>query len=159
MNTFLYAYIILFPGKLSPLFIILIESMNKIKCFLGHSFTFFLGRLCKYSLFFCFYLLADRIKYSETPKYSEQYFCDQKSGTKVNICNFSVFEVVPDFFFIAACSLSSSSALFLVFLSYIGGGSRFELTHCDLGNTINCSFFTIQFFLPTQKIIPKVSVF
>ena len=50
MNTFLYACIILFPGKLSAVFIILIESMNKINCFLGHCFTFFLGRLCKYPL-------------------------------------------------------------------------------------------------------------
>ena len=31
VKTFMYAYIILFPGKLSAVFIILIESMNKIK--------------------------------------------------------------------------------------------------------------------------------
>ena len=29
---------------------------------------------------FCFSSFADQIKYSETPKYSEQYFCDQESG-------------------------------------------------------------------------------
>ena len=32
----------------------------------------------------------------------------------------------------------------------------FELAYCDLGNTIDCQFFTSQFFLPSQKImIPK----
>ena len=67
--------------------------------------------------------LEKRIKYSETSKYSEQYFRDQESGTKINIFNFSVFEAVTNISFIAACSLSSSSALFLVSLSYIGRGS------------------------------------
>ena len=47
-NTFLYVYIILFPRKLSAVFIIHIKSMYKINCFLGHCFTFFLGRLCMY---------------------------------------------------------------------------------------------------------------
>ena len=59
-------------------------------CFLGHyCFTFFLGRFPLAFLgsipFFRFSSLADGLKYSETPKYSEQYFRDQDSGTKVNI--------------------------------------------------------------------------
>ena len=127
MNTFLYACIILFPGKLSVVFIILIESMNKINCFLGHCSTFFLGRLCKYP-FLCCSSLVDRIKFSETPKYSEPYFRDQESETKFNICNFSAFEVVTCFSFIKACSLSRSSALFLVSLSYIGGSSSISIS-------------------------------
>ena len=49
VNTLMHAYI-LFLGKLSAVFIILIESMNKMNCFLGHYFTFFLGRLYKYPL-------------------------------------------------------------------------------------------------------------
>ena len=44
VNTSLCSYIILFSRKLSAVFIILIESMNKINCFLGHCFTFFPGR-------------------------------------------------------------------------------------------------------------------
>ena len=100
MNTFLYAYIILFPRKLPAVFIILIESMNKINCFLGHCFTFW-GEGCVSILFLCFSSLSDQIKYSETPKYLEQYFCDQKWGAKVNICNFSVFEAVTNFSFIS----------------------------------------------------------
>ena len=39
-----------FTRKLSAVFIILIKIMNKINCFLGHCFTFLLGRLCKYPL-------------------------------------------------------------------------------------------------------------
>ena len=53
--------------------------------------------------FLCFSSLADWIKYSEIPGYSEQYFCDQESGIKVHICNFSVFEAVTNFSFIVAC--------------------------------------------------------
>ena len=105
MNTFLCTYVILFPGKLSAIFVILIESMNKINCFLSHCFIFF-WEGCASIPFLCFSSLADGIIYPETPKYSEQYFCDQESGTKVNICNFSVFEAVTNFSFIAACSLS-----------------------------------------------------
>ena len=62
--------------------------------------------------FLCFSSVADQIKYAETPKLSEQYFLDQESETKVSICNFSVFEVVINFSFITACSLSSSLVLF-----------------------------------------------
>ena len=36
--------------------------------------------------------------------------------------------MVTNFSFIAACNLSSSSALFLVFLSYIGGGSSIYIS-------------------------------
>ena len=96
----------LFPGKRSTVFIILIESMNKINCFLGHCFTFFLRRLCKYPLSLLqFSCRSNEIFWNS--KYSEQYFRDQESGTKVNICNFSVFEAVTNFSFIVACSLSS----------------------------------------------------
>ena len=42
----------LFPGKRSTVFIILIESMNKINCFLGHCFTFFSGKAERVSPFF-----------------------------------------------------------------------------------------------------------
>ena len=126
MNTFLYAYIILFPGKLSAVFIIVIESVSKINCFLGHLLFFWDG--CVRIPFLCFSSLADRIKYSETPKYSEQYFCDQESGTKANICNIFVFEVVTYFSFIAACCLSSSSDLFLVSLPYIRGSSSISIS-------------------------------
>ena len=76
-NTFLYAYIILSPRKLSPLFIVLIESMSKINFPLGYCFTFF-REGCTSILFLSFSSLADRIKYCETPKYSEQYFHDQE---------------------------------------------------------------------------------
>ena len=69
-----------------------------------------------------------QIEYSETPKYSEQYFRDRESGTKVNICNFSLFEAVTNFLFIAACNLPSSSALFLASLSYIGDGSSIYMS-------------------------------
>ena len=99
MNTFLCTYVILFPGKLSAIFVILIESMNKINCFLSHCFIFF-WEGCASIPFLCFSSLADGIIYPETPKYSEQYFCDQESGTKVNICNFSVFKAVTNFSFI-----------------------------------------------------------
>ena len=51
-----------------------------------------------------------------------------KSGTKVNICNFYLFEVVSNFSFLTACSLSSSSALFLVSLSHIGGGFSISIS-------------------------------
>ena len=73
VNTFLYACIILFLGKLSAVFIILIESINKINCIIALTIAlpFFLESLWKYS-FLCFSSLADRIEYSETPKYSEQ---------------------------------------------------------------------------------------
>ena len=94
--------------------------------------------------FLCFSSLADRIKYSETPKYSEQYFCDQESGTKVNICNFSVFEAMTYFSFIAACSLSSSSNLFLVSLSYIGGGSSISI--CEIYAAEMFSLYTFKTF-------------
>ena len=70
-------------------------------------------------------------------KYSEQYFRDQESGTKVNIYNFLVFEVVTSFSFIAACSLSKSSALFLVSLPYIGDG--FPVSICK-------TLYTIEMF-------------
>ena len=76
--------------------------------------------------FLCFSSLADWIKFSKIPKYLEQYFCKEESGTKVNICNFSVFEVVTNFSFIAAWSLSSSSIL--LSLSYIGGGSSISIS-------------------------------
>ena len=78
--------------------------------------------------FLCFGSLADQIKNSETPQYSEQYFHDQESGTKVNVYHFSVSEAVINFSFTAACSLSSSSALFLVSLSYIGGSSSISIS-------------------------------
>ena len=56
MNTFLYGYIILFPGELSAVFIIL-ESMNKINCFFGHCFTFFSWNVVQVSTFFASVLL------------------------------------------------------------------------------------------------------
>ena len=118
MNTFLYTYIILFSQEAVCCFHHPHKSMNKISCFLSYFFTFF-WVFCASIPFLCFSSLADQIKYYETPKYSEQYFCDQESGMKVNICNFSVFEVVTNFSFIAACRLSNSLALFLVSLSYI----------------------------------------
>ena len=59
--------------------------------------------------FLSFSSLADPIKYFETSKYLKQYFQEQESETKVNICNYSVFEAVTNSSFIAACSLSSSS--------------------------------------------------
>ena len=68
---------------------------------------------------------------------SPQIICDQESGTKVNICNLSLFEAVTNSPFIAACSLSSSSALFLVSLSYIGGGSS---------NSISKTLYTEEMF-------------
>ena len=120
VNTFMYAYVILFPGNLSVVFIILIESINKIN-------RFWEG--CTGITFLFFSSLADRNKYCETPKHSEQNFRDQELGTKVNIFYFSVFEAmtrfscieaVTNFSFMAARSLSSSSALFLVSLSNIG---------------------------------------
>ena len=130
MNNFLHAYIILFHRKLSAVFIIFIESMNKVNFFLGQCFTLFQGKLSKYPLLLlhCFISLVDQIKYCETPKHSEQYFHDQESGTKVNICNFSVFEVVINFSVIAECSLSRSSTLFLVSLSYIGNDSSISIS-------------------------------
>ena len=57
VNTFLYVYLILFPGKLCAVFIILIESMNKINCFLDHCFTFFSGKVVQVSPFFASVLL------------------------------------------------------------------------------------------------------
>ena len=106
--------IILFPGKLSAVFIVLIESVNKINFFLGHCFTFLSGKVGHYFTFFLgsipFLWLsspADRIKYSETPNYSEQYLRDQESGTRVTICNFSVFEAATNFSLITACSQAS----------------------------------------------------
>ena len=96
--------------------------------FLGPLLYLFSGDGCASIPFLCFSSLADRIKHSETPKYSEQYFCDHEPGAKVNIFNFSVFEMVTNFSFIAACSLSSSSALFLVSLSYIGGDSSISIS-------------------------------
>ena len=117
----------LFPGKRSTVFIILIESMNKINCFLGHCFTFFLRRLCKYPLSLLqFSCRSNEIFWNS--KYSEQYFRDQESGTKVNICNFSIIEVVSNFSLIAAYSLSSSSAWFLVSLSYVEDGSLISIS-------------------------------
>ena len=56
MNTFLYAYIILFPGMLSAVSILL-ESMKKISCFLGHYFTFFSGKVVQVSPSFTSVLL------------------------------------------------------------------------------------------------------
>ena len=94
--------------------------------FLGPLFYLFSGKVVHVSL--CFSSFADWIKYSETPKYSEQYFCDQESGTKANICNIFVFEVVTYFSFIAACCLSSSSDLFLVSLPYIRGSSSISIS-------------------------------
>ena len=85
----------------------------------------FSGKVVQVSPFFASVLLQIE---SNTLKYSEPYFCDQESRTKVNICNFSVFEVVTNFSFIAACSLSSSSTLFLVSLSYIGDGSSISIS-------------------------------
>ena len=78
--------------------------------------------------FLCFSSVADQMKCAETPMLSEQYFRDQESETKVSICNFSVFAVVTKFSFITACSLSSSSALFLVSLSYIRDGSAISIS-------------------------------
>ena len=52
MNTFLYAYIILFHRKLSVVFIILTEDMNQINSFLSHFFTFF-GKSCASIPFLC----------------------------------------------------------------------------------------------------------
>ena len=78
--------------------------------------------------FLCFSSVADQMKCAETPMLSEQYFRDQESETKVSICNFSVFEMVTNFSFITACSLSSSSVLFLVSLSYIRGGSAISIS-------------------------------
>ena len=46
--------------------------------FLGPMIYLFSGKVVHVS--FCFSSFADQIKYSETPKYSEQYFCDQESG-------------------------------------------------------------------------------
>ena len=82
--------------------------------YLGPLLYLFLWEGCAITPILLLCSLADRIKYSETPKYSEQYLPDQESGVKVNIFNFSIFEAVTNFSFIAACSLSSSSALFLV---------------------------------------------
>ena len=120
VNTFMYAYVTLFPGNLSVVFIILIENINKIS-------RFWEG--CTSITFLFFSSLADRNKYCETPKYSEQNLRDQELGTKVNIfyffvseamTRFSCIEAVTNFSFMAALSLSSSSALFLVSLSNIG---------------------------------------
>ena len=129
--------------KLSAVFITLIESMKKINCFLAYCFTFYQG--CTSIPFICFSSLADQIKYSETLKYSEQYFRDQESGTKVNICNFSAFEAVTNFSFTAAYSLSSSSALFLVSLSYIGDGSSISISKTYAAEMF--SFYTFKTFL------------
>ena len=60
--------------------------------FLGSLLYRFSGKVVQ-DPFICFSSLADQTKYSETPKYSEQYFRHQESGTKVSICKFSVFEV------------------------------------------------------------------
>ena len=69
--------------------------------------------------FLCFNSLVDQIKYSETPKYLEQYFCDQESGTKINICNFLVFEAMTNFSFIAACSLSTLCRTLFLYLKHM----------------------------------------
>ena len=120
VSTFMYAYVILFPGNLSVVFIILIESINKIS-------RFWEG--CTSITFLFFSSPADRNKNCETPKYSEQNFRDQELVTKVKIfyffvseamTRFSCIEAVTNFSFMAARSLSSSSALFLVSLSNIG---------------------------------------
>ena len=147
MNTFLCTYVILFPGKLSAIFVILIESMNKINCFLSHCFIFF-WEGCASIPFLCFSSLADGIIYPETPKYSEQYFRDQESGTKVNICNFSVFEALTNFSLTAACSMSSSSALFLVSLSYIGGGFSISVSETYAAEMFSLYTFKMFFNLP-----------
>ena len=85
MNTFVYAYIVLSPGKLSALFIILIEKVQTRSIVSWAIALPFFWEGCASIPFFCFSSLADRIKYPETPKYSEQYFREQESGTKVNI--------------------------------------------------------------------------
>ena len=70
-----------------------------------------------------------------------------QNNTKVNICNFSVFEVVTYFSFIAACSLSSASALFLVSLSYIGG--RFSIS---ISKTLHASEMSCLYHLKPFSI-------
>ena len=84
---------------------------EKDQLFLGSLLYLFFWEGCASIPFLYVSSLADRIKYSEVPKYSKQYFHDQESGIKANICNFSVFEAVTDL--CQACSLSRLSTLFL----------------------------------------------
>ena len=102
------------------------RNHEQYQLLLGPLLYFISGKFVQASPFFA--SVADQIKYSESLKYSEQYCRDQESGIKVNICNFSVFEAVTNFSYIAACSLSSSSALFLVSVSDIGGGSPIPIS-------------------------------
>ena len=62
LSTFVYERLSVclhnpFPGKVSAVFIILIESMNKISCFLDHCVTFFPGKVVQVSPFFASVLL------------------------------------------------------------------------------------------------------
>ena len=62
---------------------------------------------------------------------------------------FSVFEVLTNFFFIAACNLSSSTAVFLVSLSYIGGGSSISISErLYVGEIFSLYLFKTFFNLP-----------
>ena len=59
------------------------------------------------------------------------------------MCNFPVFEAVTNFYFITECSLPSSSALLLVSLSHIGGGSSISVS-----KTYAAKMFCLYTFKP-----------
>ena len=113
--------------------------MNKINCFLTIALPFF-WEGCASIPFLWFSSIIDRIKYSETLEYSEQYFCDQESET--------------NFYFIAACSLSSSSGLLLISLSYIGGGFSVSISKTYTAEIFSQytfkTFFNIPFAFEAQ---------
>ena len=73
-------YIILFPRKLSAIFVILIERMNRIVSW-AIALPFF-RKGCASIPFLCFSSLADWVKHSETREYSEHTFMTKNQEPK-----------------------------------------------------------------------------
>ena len=124
------------------------RSMHKISCFLGHCVTFFSGKIVQVSPFFASVLLQIELNTQKLQSIQYNTFRDQESGTKFNICKFSVFEYVTNFFFIVACSLSSSPALFFASLSYIGGGSSISTSETYAAEMFSLFTFKTFYKLP-----------
>ena len=130
------------PEKLPAVFIILIESMNKINCFLGHCFTFFLARLCKYPLpslqFSCIFRTIHLWPRIRNQSQHLQFFC-------IWSVNFLLHSSMQLSFFFGdsyskksasdtnlSCELSVSIIYFM--FSFSGGLVNFShlVTHCHI---------------------------
>ena len=97
-------------------------------------YIFFWG--CATSIpFLCSSFLADRIKYSETPKYSEQYFCDQ-TGENPMLSTVELSYVFGDSYSKKSSDANSSCELSVsiisIMFSFSGGlvDFSYSVTHC-----------------------------